>query len=287
MTIPTVQAYYRRAHRSAPSGHQTMAWARRRTSLPRSSRSASMGRPGSDSSAREEPLDRLRLVEPVVGEHDERAAQALDDGAVPAGTPPAHRPRRSGSDERELPLAGQLTHPVRADAELVARLLEGQPGGDEGGEVGGHDVPGHGSSVPRRRGRSPHVSVLTGPGEADRSLTARSVDSAAWTRSATTDPLVGQLLDGRYRVGERIARGGMATVYEATDLRLDRVVAIKVMPHCARRRPELQPAVRPRGPGGGPAWHTRTSWPSTTRATTTARCSSRWSTSPDVIPCAT
>ena len=50
-------------------------------------------------------------------------------------------------------------------------------------------------------------------------------------RSTTTDPLVGQLLDGRYRVGERIARGGMATVYEATDLRLDRLVAIKVMPH--------------------------------------------------------
>ncbi len=47
----------------------------------------------------------------------------------------------------------------------------------------------------------------------------------------TSDPLVGQLLDGRYRVGERIARGGMATVYEAIDLRLDRLVAIKVMPH--------------------------------------------------------
>jgi serine/threonine protein kinase/beta-lactam-binding protein with PASTA domain len=43
------------------------------------------------------------------------------------------------------------------------------------------------------------------------------------------DPLVGRLLDGRYRVGARIARGGMATVYEATDNRLDRVVAIKVM----------------------------------------------------------
>jgi serine/threonine protein kinase/beta-lactam-binding protein with PASTA domain len=44
-----------------------------------------------------------------------------------------------------------------------------------------------------------------------------------------TDPLVGRLLDGRYRVGPQIARGGMATVYEATDNRLDRVVAIKVM----------------------------------------------------------
>ncbi len=49
-------------------------------------------------------------------------------------------------------------------------------------------------------------------------------------RSALIDPLVGQLLDGRYRVESRIARGGMAVVYEATDLRLDRIVAVKVMP---------------------------------------------------------
>ncbi|HET6166455.1 MAG TPA: Stk1 family PASTA domain-containing Ser/Thr kinase [Marmoricola sp.] len=43
------------------------------------------------------------------------------------------------------------------------------------------------------------------------------------------DPLIGRVLDGRYRVGPRIARGGMATVYRATDLRLDRAVAVKVM----------------------------------------------------------
>ncbi len=43
------------------------------------------------------------------------------------------------------------------------------------------------------------------------------------------DPMIGRLLDGRYRVGPRIARGGMATVYEATDLRLDRVCALKIM----------------------------------------------------------
>jgi serine/threonine-protein kinase len=41
--------------------------------------------------------------------------------------------------------------------------------------------------------------------------------------------LVGRLLDQRYRIGPRIARGGMASVYEATDIRLDRVVAVKVM----------------------------------------------------------
>ncbi|WEB43046.1 Stk1 family PASTA domain-containing Ser/Thr kinase [Streptomyces yunnanensis] len=43
------------------------------------------------------------------------------------------------------------------------------------------------------------------------------------------DPLVGQLLDGRYRVEGRIAAGGMATVYQAMDTRLDRVLALKVM----------------------------------------------------------
>ncbi|MYS21190.1 MULTISPECIES: protein kinase domain-containing protein, partial [unclassified Streptomyces] len=43
------------------------------------------------------------------------------------------------------------------------------------------------------------------------------------------DPLVGKILDGRYRVEARIAVGGMATVYRAVDTRLDRVLAIKVM----------------------------------------------------------
>lgn len=43
------------------------------------------------------------------------------------------------------------------------------------------------------------------------------------------DPLVGQTLDGRYRVETRIAVGGMATVYRAVDTRLDRVLALKVM----------------------------------------------------------
>jgi eukaryotic-like serine/threonine-protein kinase len=38
----------------------------------------------------------------------------------------------------------------------------------------------------------------------------------------------GQLLDGRYRVGSWIARGGMATVYLGTDTKLDRTVALKV-----------------------------------------------------------
>ena len=48
-------------------------------------------------------------------------------------------------------------------------------------------------------------------------------------QTATTDPLVGRILEGRYRIQARIARGGMSTVYSAIDERLDRLVAVKVM----------------------------------------------------------
>ncbi|MGJ9402431.1 Stk1 family PASTA domain-containing Ser/Thr kinase [Arthrobacter sp. KK5.5] len=49
-----------------------------------------------------------------------------------------------------------------------------------------------------------------------------------------SDPLIGRTVDGRYRVNDRLARGGMSTVYLATDLRLQRDVAVKVLyPHLA------------------------------------------------------
>lgn len=41
--------------------------------------------------------------------------------------------------------------------------------------------------------------------------------------------MIGRLIDGRYQVRSRIARGGMATVYLATDLRLERRIALKIM----------------------------------------------------------
>lgn len=47
-----------------------------------------------------------------------------------------------------------------------------------------------------------------------------------------SDSLVGSLVDNRYRVNSKLARGGMSTVYLATDQRLDRDVALKVLhPH--------------------------------------------------------
>ena len=47
--------------------------------------------------------------------------------------------------------------------------------------------------------------------------------------SSSLDPLLGKVLEDRYRVDELIARGGMATVYRGTDLRLGRIVALKVL----------------------------------------------------------
>jgi eukaryotic-like serine/threonine-protein kinase len=50
----------------------------------------------------------------------------------------------------------------------------------------------------------------------------------------TADPLIGRLVDGRYEIVARVARGGMATVYRAHDRRLNREIALKVMhPHLA------------------------------------------------------
>ena len=47
--------------------------------------------------------------------------------------------------------------------------------------------------------------------------------------------LTGELIDGRYQLIRHMASGGMATIYEGLDTRLDRNVAVKVMhPHLAQ-----------------------------------------------------
>lgn len=47
--------------------------------------------------------------------------------------------------------------------------------------------------------------------------------------TTVADPLLGVVLDRRYRVDFVLAHGGMSTVYSGWDLRLDRPVAVKVM----------------------------------------------------------
>ena len=75
---------------------------------------------------------------------------------------------------------------------------------------------------------APDTSPTGAPGGSSAARWARPQHGSAGN-AVLSDPLVGRVVDGRYRIGPRIARGGMASVYEATDLRLDRVCAVKVM----------------------------------------------------------
>ena len=44
-----------------------------------------------------------------------------------------------------------------------------------------------------------------------------------------SDPMIGRTIEGRYQIVELIGRGGMGVVYRATELALDRPVALKLI----------------------------------------------------------
>jgi serine/threonine-protein kinase len=48
-------------------------------------------------------------------------------------------------------------------------------------------------------------------------------------KPTTEDPLIGQVLAGKYRIDEKIDEGGMGCVYRATHVLMEKVVAVKVL----------------------------------------------------------
>ncbi len=58
-------------------------------------------------------------------------------------------------------------------------------------------------------------------------------------RPAVAKPRDGRIIGDRYRLGPEIGRGGMATIHQATDLRLDRSVAVKLLRPEASRDADL------------------------------------------------
>ncbi len=57
--------------------------------------------------------------------------------------------------------------------------------------------------------------------------------------STVSPPAIDRIIDGRYQVDAHLAEGGMASVYRAIDLRLDRPVALKVMRPDLARDPDF------------------------------------------------
>ena len=209
-----------------------------------------------------EPLDRQPVVVDEVGRHLR---------------PDAGR----GAGRGQLVVADHRADLGGGDLEPRGGLVPVQPLVDQGGQVGLGErhapMLASGSTTPHRAvtpDGSPGASempisadssvrwsirILPRPGAGGRRDVGPACPSGrrpAGERpcpAARRDHLTGRVLDGRYLIGSRIARGGMATVYEATDLRLDRTVAVKVMHPGLGDDEEFAARFVARGPRGGEA----------------------------------
>ncbi len=76
------------------------------------------------------------------------------------------------------------------------------------------------------------------PIDATRLVTASQIPSAIETLEQT-DPLIGQVLQNRYRVIDKLGEGGMGVVYVAEHVEIEKKVALKVLREDFSKRPEV------------------------------------------------
>lgn len=85
----------------------------------------------------------------------------------------------------------------------------------------------------------PRASTEIGPGTDALAQTESGEDSVP--PGGADDPVVGRVLSGLYRIGERIGEGGMGAVYRAEHINLKKEFAIKVLvPDAASRETSLE-----------------------------------------------
>src|SRR5690242_20561532 len=97
---------------------------------------------------------------------------------------------------------------------------------------GGHRVDSPGVICPQCGSELPagaRFCPRDGATIADPAPPARTKGAEPTAHEKGADPLVGRVIDGRYRVGKKLGAGGVGAVYEGEHVEIKKPVAVKVL----------------------------------------------------------